>query len=76
MEKKKKKDKPADDALHAEEAQATPPTEPTIFEGKVNRFAFIHLNKALRDAWGITKGTEQVIIIELTAEDALLIKKA
>ena len=77
MEKKKKKDKPADEALHAEEVElpAPTPTEPAIFKGKVNKYCFIHLGKSLREAWNFTKGTEQPITIELTAEGNLVVKK-
>jgi len=45
------------------------------FTGKVNTYSFIHLPKKLREAWGITKGTEQPITIELTTEGALIIRK-
>jgi hypothetical protein len=72
MAKKKKADKhPADEALHAEEAQIQ-----TTFEGKVNKYGFIHLSKRVREAWGVTKGTEQPITIELTDDNALIIRKA
>ncbi|MFQ6068808.1 MAG: hypothetical protein ACE5KD_04605 [Candidatus Bathyarchaeia archaeon] len=66
---KKKENKPADEALHTEEAQTT-------FSSKINKWGFIHLNKQIRNAWGITKGTEQTVTIELTAEGSLIIRKA
>ena len=69
MAKENKSDKPADETLHETEAQTT-------FEAKVNKYAFIHLPKSLREAWGLTKGTEQVISIDLTSEGNLVIKKA
>jgi len=49
--------------------------EKQAFKGKVNTYCFIHLPKKLREAWGITKGTEQPITIELTTEGALIIRK-
>ena len=67
MENKKKADKPADETLHTEEAQTT-------FEGKVNKYGFIHLKKPLMEAWSLTKGIEQPITIEIT-EGNLVIKK-
>lgn len=47
----------------------------TTFLGKVNTYCFIHLPKKLREAWGITKGTEQRITIELTTDGTLIIRK-
>ena len=79
MAPKKKEDAyPADEELHATKAEqpAPTPTKPATFKGKVNKYAFIHLDKSIREAWGITKGTEQPISIELTAEGNLVIRKA
>ena len=64
-----KSDKLGGEALHETESQTT-------FKGKVNKYAFIHLDKSLREAWGITRGTEQPVTIEITAEGALIIRKA
>jgi len=61
MEKEKKEDKP---------------TAQTTFEGKVNAYGFIHLPKGLRQAWDIQKGTEQAVTIEITAENALIVRRA
>ena len=69
MEKKKVDKNPADETLHAEEAQTT-------FKGKLNKYTFIHLPKTLREAWNIQKGTERPVTLELTAEGALIIRKA
>ena len=68
MNKKKNEDKPADEALHKTETQK-------VFKGKINAYAFLHLPKPLRKSWGITKGTEQAVSIELTSENALIIRK-
>ena len=56
----------------AEEAQLTK----TTFKGKVNKYCFIHLKKPVMEAWGIKKGVEQPITIEITAEGNLRIRKA
>ena len=68
MENKKKADKPADEALHENEAQAT-------FKGKINKYGFLHFGKGLMQAWNLIKGTEQPVTIELTPEGALIFRK-
>ena len=78
MAKKKK----ADEVLHAEEAEATDsPAIPTnvspekkVFQGKINKYGFLHFGKALMQAWNLSKGTEQPVTIELV-EDDLVINK-
>ena len=77
MAKEKKEDKPADEALHAEEAEqpAPMPTKPATFKGKLNKYGFIHLNKGLIESWGLTFKTEQAVTIEVTLGQ-LIIKKA
>ena len=83
MAKKIKSDKPANESLHAEEAKATdsPPItsnlspEKKVFEGKINKYGFLHFGKPLVEAWQLSKGTEQPVTIELTAEGALIIRK-
>ena len=65
----------------AEEADSPPITsnlspEKKVFEGKINKYGFIHFGKPLMEAWQLSKGTEQPVTIELTAEGALIIRKA
>ena len=55
----------------AEEAQLTK----TTFKGKVNKYGFIFLDRHVQAAWGITKGVEQPVTVELTAEGDLIIRK-
>lgn len=47
----------------------------TTFRGKVSKYGFLHFGKPLAKAWGLTKGTEQPITIELTTDGALIIRK-
>lgn len=65
----KKTNKSADKALQETEAQTT-------FKGEVNAYGFIHLNRGVREAWGIQRGEKTPITIEINAEDALIIRKA
>lgn len=73
----KKAAKPAKKA----EATDSPPIhsnvspEKKVFQGKVNKYGFLHFGKNLMEAWGITKGVEQPITIELTVDGNLVIKK-
>ena len=77
MVKKNKTDKPTEEA----KATGSPPIpsnvspEKKVFEGKINKYGFLHFNKPLREAWGVQKGNEYPITIELTAEGNLVVKK-
>ena len=76
MAKKNKTDKPTEEA----KATDSPPIpsnvspEKKVFQGKINKYGFLHFSKGLVQAWNLSKGVEQPVTIELI-EDNFVIKK-
>jgi len=71
-----KHEKTAKSSKTKETKQAVESNSATFpIEGKVNKYGFIYLDGDILAAWGLSKGKEQRIALDMTQDGALILRK-